>query len=95
MSFEADPLENDAMVWIADDFLGQRIAAVGIGVDVANAERFGVDVLEGGEEIALFFVYECLAVRDEELHVADLGAVDCGVVDLVEHAMGAGKPDAA
>ena len=38
---------------------------------------------------------EGLAVGEEELHVADLRAVDGGVIDLVEDAVGAGKPDAA
>ena len=38
---------------------------------------------------------EGLAVGEEQLHVAGLRAIDGGVVDLVEGAVGDGEPDAA
>ena len=47
------------------------------------------------EKVALFFVRKSLAIRDEELHVADLGAIDGGVVDLIQDAVRAGEPRAA
>ncbi len=61
----------------------------------ADGEGAWVDVVEVVLEVALFFVEEGLAVGEEQLHVAGLGAVDGGVVDLVEGAVGDGEPDAA
>jgi len=95
IALNADICEDNGVVRIADDFLGQLVAALGIGVDIANAEGFRVDVFEGGLEVAFFLVNEGLAVGNEELHVADLGAVDGGVIDLIQDAMAACKPDAA
>ena len=46
-------------------------------------------------EVAFFFAAEGFAVGEEEFHVAGLGAIDGGVVDLVEDAVGDGEPDAA
>ncbi len=83
------------MVRVADDLLGQRVAAVGIAVDVADAESFRINVFELRLQVALLFVEEGLAVGDQKLHVADLGAVDGGVVDLVEDSVRAGEPDPA
>src|SRR6185503_14351750 len=51
-----------------------------------------MDVLECGEQIALLFMDKCLAIRDQELHIADLCAIDGRMVDLVEHAVRAGEP---
>ena len=83
------------MVGVGDELLGDGVAAIEVAGDDADGERVGVDVVEVVLEVALLFVEEGLAVGEEELHVAGLGAVDGGVVDLVEGAVGDGEPDAA
>ena len=42
-----DVLQDHGVVWVADEFFGQGVAAVGIAIDVADAERLGMDVVEG------------------------------------------------
>ena len=95
VAFELDVLQNHAVVRVADDLLGQRVAAIGIAVDVANPKSFRIDVFELRLQVALLLVEEGLAVGDQKLHVADLGAVDGGVVDLVQDSMRAGEPHPA
>jgi hypothetical protein len=58
--FEADVHQDDAVVRVADDLFDQLVAAFFVAVGVADAERFGVDVLEAGDQVALFFVDEAL-----------------------------------
>ena len=60
-----------------------------------HPERFGMDVFEGGDQVALFLVGEGLLIRDEKLHVTNLRFVDGGMIDLVEDAVRCGVPDAA
>jgi len=80
---------------VADNVLDQLVAAFLVAIGVADAEGLGMDVLEAGNQVALFFVDEAGAIGDQQLHVASLGMVDGGVVDLVEDAVGDGEPDAA
>ncbi len=93
--FQPHAHQQHAVVRVADDLLGQRVAAVGIAIDVANPQRLRMDVLECREQVALLLVDERLAVGHQELHVPHLGAVDRGVVDLVQNAVRAGEPDPA
>ena len=62
IAFQAHPLQHHGVVRVADDLLGERVAALGIAIDVADPERLGVDVLEGRFQVALLFVEEGLAV---------------------------------
>ena len=95
MPLKPHPLQHHRVVRVADDLLGQAVAPLGIAVHIAHPQRLRVNVLEGCEQVALFFVGKRLPVGDQELHVAHLGAVDGGVVDLVQNSVRAGKPDAA
>ncbi len=95
VAFKLNVGEDHGVMRVADDFLGDGVAAVGIAVDVADAESLDVDVFELRVQVPLFLVEKGLAVGDQKLHVADLGAVDGGVVDLVENSMRAGEPDPA
>jgi len=54
-----------------------------------------VDVFEADGQVALLFVNEASAVRDEQFHVSGLRMVNGGVVNLVEDAVRDGEPDAA
>ncbi len=90
-----DVHEDDGMVRVGDELLGDGVAAAEVVGDDADGEGVGVDVVEVVLEVALLFVEEGLLVGEEELHVAGLGAVDGGVVDLVECAVRGGEPDAA
>ena len=80
---------------VGDEFLGDGVAAAEVVGDDADGEGVLVDVVEVVLEVALFFMEEGLLVGEEEFHVAGLGMVDGGVVDLVERAVGGGEPDAA
>src|SRR5215469_1212412 len=92
---EANPLQDHAVVRVADDLLGERVAAVHVAIDVAYAEGFLMNVFECRQQMALLLVNEGLAIGDEELHIANLGAVDRRMIDLVQDAVGAGKPNPA
>ena len=93
--FQLHMRQNHRVMRVADDLLGQLVAALGIAVHVAHAQRLRVYVLEGRLQVALLLVDECLSIRDQEFHVANLGAVDGGVIDLVEDAVRAGEPHPA
>ena len=95
MSLEANIGEHHRVVRVADNLLGQAVTPVRIAVDITDPQGFRVEVFEGREQVALLFMGKGLAVGDQELHVPDLGAVDGGVVDLVQDAMGTGKPHPA
>ncbi len=95
VAFKAHMRQNHAVVRIADDLLGDRVAAFRIAIHVANAEGLRMDVLERRHQIALFLVNKRLPVTHQKLHVADLRTVDRGVVYLVEDPVRAGEPDAA
>ena len=87
--------QDYGVVGVGDELLGDGIAALEVvGLD-ADGEGLGIDVVEVVLEVALLLVEEGLAVGEEQLHVAGLGAIDGGVVDLVEGAVGEGEPDAA
>ncbi len=95
VSLELYMRKDHAMMRVADDLLGQLVAPLGIAVHIAHPQRLRVDVLEGRLQVALLLVDERLPVRNQEFHVADLGSVNGGVVDLVEDAVRAGEPHPA
>ena len=92
---DLDVHQHGGTVRVADELLGDGVAAVGIGGDNPDGRSVGMDVVQVVVEVALLFVAEGLAVGEEQLHVAGLRAVDGGVVDLVEDAVRDGEPDAA
>ncbi len=92
---DLDVHQDDGVVGVGDELFGDGVAAIEVGGGDADGEGVGVDVVEVVLEVALLFVEEGFAVGEEELHVAGLGAIDGGVVDLVEGAVGDGEPDAA
>src|SRR5262249_22139956 len=59
------------------------------------AQRLRLDPRDVAAQAALFLVKEGLAVGDQKLRVANLRAVNGGIVDLGHNALGQGEPDAA
>ena len=92
---DLDVHQNDGVVGVGDELLGDGVASVEIGGGDADGGGVGIDVVEVVFEVALFFVEEGLLVGEEEFHVTHLGTIDGGKVDLVEGAVGDGVPDAA
>ena len=92
---DLDVHQHDGMMRVGDELLGDRVAAAEVVGDDADGEGVVVDVVEVVLEVALLFVEEGLLVREEELHVPRLRAVDGGVIDLVERAVRGREPDAA
>ena len=95
VALDANMHQHDRIMGVADDLAGEAVAAFGVAVAHAHGEGVRVDVLELVEHVAAFFMEESLAIGDEELHVADLRAVDGGAVNLVEDAVRDGEPDFA
>src|SRR5581483_7669952 len=95
VALDLDVDENDRMVRVGDELLGDGVAAAEVVGADPHGEGVGVDVVEVVLEVALLLVEEGLLVGEEELHVAGLGTVDGGVVELVQDAVRSGKPDAA
>ncbi len=93
VGFETDADEYNRRVRVADGLFGERIAAVGVAIDLPRAGGGRVDVGESADGVALFLVEEGSAIGDEEAHVAGLRAVDGGVVDFVKDAVRGGEPD--
>ncbi len=87
--------QNDGMVGIRDELLGDLVSSAGIGSGEANREGPGIHVLKLVVQVALFFVEESLFIGEEQLHVAGLRAVDCRVIDLVQRAVRHRVPDLA
>ena len=46
-------------------------------------------------QVSPFLVAECLAVRDEELQIAGIGAIHIGIVDLIDDPMAKSEPNPA
>jgi hypothetical protein len=87
--------EHARLMRVGDDLLDDAIAAVAGGAGDAHAERTIAERLEPGHVVAPLVVEERLAVGHEVLQVADLRAVDGGIVDLVQDAGGYGEPHRA
>src|SRR5689334_23936576 len=79
---------------IGDDFLGDPVAPLGIGIRDPVTQRVRGQVLVGVVQMALV-VEEGLPVADEVLQVAYLRLIDGRVVDLVQDTLGDGEPDPA
>ena len=58
------------------DFLFDSIAVLGIGALDVIAESVFLNVRNRALQIALLFVKEGISIRDKELHIANLWAVD-------------------
>ena len=95
MTFQAHPGQNHAVVRVADDLLDKRVPALRIAIDIANTQRFGMNVLKRRQQIPLLFVGKGLPVADQEFHIAHLRAVDGRVIYLVENSVRAREPHAA
>ena len=95
ISLNLDRNKNHGVVRVANNLLRQAVAAFGIAVHIAHPQRIGMDVLEGRDQVALFFVDKRLPIRQQELHVPHLRPVDGGVVNLVQNAVRTRKPDPA
>src|ERR1700722_18189008 len=80
---------------IGDNFFDDLVAALGIGIDGTHGRGTAVDIFKDPFQIALLFVDKRLPVGEQEFHVPGLRAVDGGVVDFVQDAVGDGVPDAA
>ena len=80
------------MVRVGNELLGHGVAAAQVLGHYAHRQRLTVDVVEVVLQVALLLVEEGLFVGEEQLHVAGLGTVDGGVVDLVEGAVRGGEP---
>lgn len=78
---------------VADDVLNDGIAAVGVRVGAAVAERMVREALHLNGEIALLVVEERLAIADEILKIADLWPVYSRVVDLGNNAVPDREPE--
>src|SRR5262249_7034366 len=80
---------------IADDLLFYSITALRIraGDVVAQSMRFQAHGF--ALKIAFLFVKEGFTISDQELGIANLRAVDGGVIDFCEDAHGHCKPDPA
>ncbi len=95
IAFEADVDQHHRIMRVADDFANDGVAAFFVAVANAHGERIFVDVFKLMDQIAALLVEKRLTVGDEELHVANLRAVDGGVIDFVEDAVGDSEPDFA
>jgi hypothetical protein len=69
------------------DLLYEPIPALSVGALDVVAERVFVDIRDLAPKIASLFVEKSFAIRDEELHIANLGAVDRGVVNFVQNSV--------
>ena len=93
--FDADVHQHDAMMRVADDLFDQLVALFLVLHGVADSESLWMDVLEGWDQVALFFVDKAFAVTDKKTEIAGLRVIDGGVIDLVEDAVRNGEPDPA
>jgi hypothetical protein len=80
---------------IANNFFGDRVSAVGIGIDAAIAECMVRNALHADSKVPLFLVEEGLAVRDQELQIAKLRPVYGWIVDLGNNAIPNREPEVA
>src|ERR1700678_1693266 len=83
------------MVRIGNDLLDNFIAALRVRVGEPHRGSTRIDIFENPFQITLFFVDEGFAIREQELHIPGLRAVNGGIVDFVQNAMRDGVPDAA
>src|SRR5438552_2992148 len=95
MPLQPDPLEDAREVGADDDLFDDAIAAARVAVDGAIGRNVVAHPLGARVEVALLLVEEVLAVRDQELEIAQLGTIDGGVVDLGKDALPESEPDPA
>ena len=88
-------LENAREMRIGDDLLFNLIAPIRVGVQDAICERIRPGALHAGLKMALFFMEESLAIGDEILKVANLWAVQRGVIGFGDNAIPKSEPEAA
>ena len=74
--------EEAGLMRVGKDLLDEWIAPLRVGVRDPVSEDARGEAFRGGTEMTLLLVEETLAIRDEELEIADLRPVDGGVVDL-------------
>ena len=86
VDFDVD--ENNWVVGVGDELFGDLVEASRGGTGDADGGSVRVDVGEVVGEVALLFVNEGFFVREEELHIAGLGAINGGIVDFVQGSMG-------
>ena len=79
---------------IGDNLLGDAVAPPGIDIGDAKTQRVGEQALMGVHHTT-FVAEEGFSVGDQILQIADLRPIDGRVVDLVQDALGDGKPDPA
>ncbi len=87
--------QHHRVVRIADHLLHQRVTPVAIAIMDADRQRVRVDVMELVDQVAPLLMEERLAIRDQELHVANLRPIDGGVVNFVVDPVRDCEPDPA
>ena len=87
--------EHARLMRVRYDFLYKPIPAFAVGALDVIAESVFLNVRNRALQIALLFVEEGFPIRDEELHIANLWAVDGGIIDFVQNAVRQGEPDTA
>ena len=65
----------------------RRYRCWGVAVNNTITERPAVQFLNFGLKVPALFVEESLAIRDKELHITDLRAINGGLVDFVQYAV--------
>src|ERR1051326_1594932 len=80
---------------IADDLLFELITALRIKAGDLVAESMRLQTRGLAPEITFLFVKERFAICDQELGIANLRAIDCGVIDFGKDAHRHRKPDPA
>jgi hypothetical protein len=79
--------EYTRLVRVRDDLFDDLVPARRIGTRNTIAERVPLDIFDLAEQVALFFVKEGFAVRDQELQVSDLWSINRRKVDFIQDAV--------
>src|SRR5664279_1405354 len=87
--------QQAAQVRVTDDLFFDGVSPLGIGVGDFEAQRRAAYAVQMCLHMATLVMEECLPVCHQVLNIADLRGVDGGVVNLGDHAIGDGVPDAA
>ena len=87
VAVEARLLEETGRAGDSNDFLGEGIAPLRIGIDDPVIQGRPAPRLDPGMQVLRLLLEEPLPVGDEVLHFAELRAVDRRVINLGDHPM--------
>ena len=95
VGFNPRVYEHARLMRVRYDFLYKPIPAFAVGALDVIAKSVFLNIRNRVLQVALLFMEEGLPIGDEELHIANLWAVDRGVIDFVQNAVRQGEPDTA